>query len=209
MEKIRNKESSYPVGKVDSLTLHPLNFQEYISVKQPDLLPFTGPIDWLVKTGLALPVYLIEQPAIPLRSRRKANRFKLYLFDTGLLGTMADIPFESILNQDYGTYKGYMAENFTAQELAASGVREFFSWQGRTSEIEYLLTCKDKIIPVEVKSGIRTRARSLEVYRNKFNPELCVKISAGSISRRDNELNIPLYCAGKLKTILLSAIQSE
>jgi predicted AAA+ superfamily ATPase len=312
--------SSYPVGKVDSLTLHPLNYQEYINAKRPDLLPyfikalkfekipeamhqllweelknyylvggmpeaisiffekggggleacdavrkthfrliegfqsdfakhsgswnashisrvwesipeqitrvmdasvsrflfkgvipnkskfsqFSGPIDWLVKTGLALPVYLIEQPAIPLRSRRKPNKLKLYLFDTGLLGTMANIPFESILKQDYGTYKGYMAENYTAQELIAAGHRDLFSWQGRTSEIEFLLTSKDRIIPVEVKSGTRTRARSLEVYRDKYDPPFRVKISARSSNRRGKELNIPLYCVGNTSTILMS-----
>ncbi|MCK5154151.1 MAG: ATP-binding protein, partial [Spirochaetales bacterium] len=58
---------------------------------------FEGPIDWLVKTGLAIPVYLVEQPAIPLKSRARKNMVKLYLFDIGLMNTMAGIPYESIL----------------------------------------------------------------------------------------------------------------
>jgi hypothetical protein len=30
-----------------------------------------GPIDWLIQSGLMMPVYIIDSPAIPLRSRRK------------------------------------------------------------------------------------------------------------------------------------------
>jgi uncharacterized protein len=94
---------------------------------------FEGPIDWLNQAGLCLQVYIVESPAIPLRGRRKSNLFKLFLHDIGLLGCMADIPLQSILLQDYGTYKGYLAENYIARELTSAGITELYSWRGRTS----------------------------------------------------------------------------
>ena len=62
-----------------------------------------------------------------------------------------DVPIASILDQNYGTYKGYYAENFVAQELTASGRAPLYSWHGRQSEIEFLLPREDGAIPVEVK----------------------------------------------------------
>lgn len=162
---------------------------------------FEGPIDWLVKTGLAIPVYLIEQPAIPLKSRARKNMVKLYLFDIGLMNTMAGIPYESILKQDYGSYKGYIAENYVAQELVSEGVKELYFWQGKTSEIEFLVSVKDQIIPVEVKSGNRTRARSLEVYQNKYAPPISIVISSKRLTKTDKRIYIPLYNAGKVGLI--------
>ncbi len=162
---------------------------------------FEGPIDWLVKTGLAIPVYLVEQPAIPLKSRARKNMVKLYLFDIGLMNTMAGIPYESILKQDYGSYKGYMAENYVAQELVSEGFKELFFWQGKTSEIEFLINVKDKILPVEVKSGSRTQARSLNVYKNKYSPIISIVISAKSITKTEKKIYIPLYNAGQVSRI--------
>ena len=162
---------------------------------------FEGPIDWLVKTGLAIPVYLVEQPAIPLKSRARKNMVKLYLFDIGLMNTMAGIPYESILKQDYGSYKGYMAENYVAQELVSGGVKELFFWQGKTSEIEFLISAKDKIIPVEVKSGSRTRARSLDVYEKKYLPAVNIVVSSKRVTKTDKRIYVPLYNAGKIGLI--------
>jgi predicted AAA+ superfamily ATPase len=155
-----------------------------------------GPIDWLVQSGLVVPVYIVESPAIPLRSRRKNNNFKLFLFDIGLLGCMADIPIGSVLSQDFGTYKGFFAENYVAQELQSSGVPQLYSWRGRTSEVEFLVAVEKNVIPVEVKSGSRLhRAKSLSVYREKYKPKATVGISAAPERISGNHHNLPLYKA--------------
>jgi hypothetical protein len=62
--------------------------------------------------------------------------FKLFLFDIGLLGCMANIPIRSVLSQDFGSYKGFLAENYVAQELQSSGVSQLYSWKGRTSSFK-------------------------------------------------------------------------
>ena len=155
-----------------------------------------GPIDWLVQSGLVMPVYIVESPAIPLGSRRKTNNFKLFLFDIGLLGCMADIPVGSVLSQDFGTFKGFYAENYVAQELQSSGVPQLYSWRGRTSEVEFLVAVEKNVIPVEVKSGSRLhRAKSLSVYREKYKPKATVGISAAPERISGNHHNLPLYKA--------------
>jgi predicted AAA+ superfamily ATPase len=164
-----------------------------------------GPIDWLFKSGLIIKVFIVNTPALPLKNFKKDNIFKLYLFDTGLLGCMTDLPFDSILNQDYGRYKGFYAENFTAQEFTAAeyggtGNQELFSWAGKNSEIEFLKVIDTTVVPVEVKSGQRTKAKSLLVYKNKYSPQLQIKITANNLQRENTQIhNYPLYLAGKIK----------
>lgn len=158
-----------------------------------------GPIDWLVKAGLIVKVHLVEKPEVPLRAFSKTNLFKLYLFDVGMLGCMVDMPFDSILSQDYGTYKGCYAENLVAQELCAAGRTPLYSWRGRQSEIEFLLTRENGVIPVEVKAGIRANSKSLAVYAEKYAPPLRIKVTARNLDRSTADChNIPLYLAGKL-----------
>ncbi|MEI8139132.1 MAG: AAA family ATPase [bacterium] len=168
----------------------------------PERSKFTqleGPIDWLVKTGLILKVPVVEKPMLPLRAFAKPNLFKLYLFDVGMLGCMLDLPIASILNQDYGTYKGYYAENLVAQEMTTAGHAPLYSWFGRQSEIEFLMIRESDVIPVEVKAGIRAHSRSLSAYAEKYSPPLKIKVTARNLDRTTPEChNIPLYLAGKL-----------
>jgi predicted AAA+ superfamily ATPase len=161
-----------------------------------------GPIDWLIKAGLVLRSYIVDTPKIPLKAYARDNTFKLFMFDTGLLGCMLDIPLYAIMNQDYGQYKGYYAENFVAQEFVAADVRDLYSWTGRHSEIEFLRVIADSVVPVEVKSGLRTKAKSLAAYTAKYSPELRIKISGNNLSRKDPAFhNYPIYLAGRIQAM--------
>jgi hypothetical protein len=74
-------------------------------------------IDWLENAGLVLKIYIVSESKIPLKAYKKENSFKLVLFDVGILGAMCDLAPETILAHDYGSYKGYFAENYVAQTL--------------------------------------------------------------------------------------------
>ncbi len=111
---------------------------------------------------------------------------------------MLNLPIRSILEQDYGITKGYLAENFVAQELLAAGVGELYSWTERNSEIEFLIYVDGDIVPVEVKAGHRTMAKSIGQFLIKYSPNRAVKLSANQFSKTNQIINLPLYLAGKL-----------
>ncbi|MCK4764480.1 MAG: hypothetical protein KAW12_19935 [Candidatus Aminicenantes bacterium] len=70
---------------------------------------------------------------------------------------------------------------------------------GKSSEIEFLRVMGDRVVPIEVKSGQRTRAKSLLFYRSKYSPELLIKVSANNLQREAGQLfNYPLYLAVKI-----------
>ena len=157
-----------------------------------------GAIDWLEKASLVHKCFVTDTATIPLKAYRKENRFKLYSFDVGVLGALAEVPFQSIVQQDYGSYKGFYAENFVAQELLAqSSSKTLFSWVGRQSEIEFLKSVGTKIIPIEVKAGKNTRSRSLSVYKDRYHPK-CSAVFYGGNDKdltRNNTWYVPLYLA--------------
>lgn len=162
-----------------------------------------GPIDWLLGAGLVYKVPICEKSQIPFKSFTKANIFKLYVFDIGLLGCMLDLDPHTIMSQDYGLIKGFFAENFVASELTSNGEKNLYSWSERESEIEFLLDINGIVIPVEVKSGIRTKAQSLRQYLIKYNPELAVMLSGKPLDLQKRPvLSYPLYYTGKLVSSL-------
>lgn len=117
------------------------------------------------------------------------------MFDVGQLSHMLGLNFQEIKQQSF-EYKGYIAENFVQQELATIGFEPSFSWNDARAEIEFIQAdLQGNIIPIEVKSGKRTQAKSLESYRQKCQPIKTIKLTAtqGSSPLEKHNLVYPLY----------------
>ncbi|BFM04939.1 ATP-binding protein [Halioxenophilus aromaticivorans] len=157
---------------------------------------FETAIHWLNCCRLALPNYPIEGlPKSPLAAYKKENMVKLFLFDVGLLNHILGSSYKEIKQQNY-EYKGYLAENFVQQELTAIGVDPSYSWNDARAEIEFILaTDEGDIVPVEVKSGKRTRAKSLASYVEKCTPSKTFKLTGtqGSSALEQTNIVMPLY----------------
>lgn len=157
-----------------------------------------GAIDWLIAAGLVLKVNIVNSGNLPLQAYTKENTFKLLLFDIGILGSMGGLSPRAILDYDYGSYKGYFAENFVAQELVCSGISKLFCWTEKTAEVEFLTEIDGNTIPIEVKSGHVTKAKSLKVFSEKYKPPYQVIISGKSlnIDLENGVHSYPLYLSG-------------
>lgn len=159
-----------------------------------------GPIDWLTKAGLVKKVTMVNSGNLPLPAYAKDNTFKLYCFDTGLLGALGNLPPQVILDYDYGSYKGYFAENFAAQEFQGAEEQALYYWRERTAEVEFVREFEGNVIPIEIKSGWVTQAKSLKVFAEKYKPPYRIVLS-GKPFQMDYEHKIqflPLYLAGKI-----------
>ena len=170
--------------------------------------PLEGPISWLEHAGLLYKVPICNHAGIPLKAYTKNNFFKLHLFDIGILGTMLELSPGTVIRNDYGTAKGYFMESFVMGELKKSINTGIYSWTERNSEIEFIINQFEKIIPIEVKSGKRTKAKSLAQYLIKYNPDLAVKFADVPLAPKGKGpvWNIPLYFAGKLTELLEAVI---
>ncbi|MGY5612202.1 ATP-binding protein [Vibrio brasiliensis] len=159
---------------------------------------YESAITWLQKCQLVLKNYPTEgQPKAPLVAHIKENTFKLYLLDVGLLHHLLDTSYLEIKRQGH-EYKGYIAENFVQQELASLGIEPTFSWSDARAEMELIISDElGRIIPVEIKSSNRTRAKSLPSYITKCRPHKTIKLTGTQASPTTETLNIeiPLYYA--------------
>ena len=158
-----------------------------------------GPIDWLNKTKLISKNYPItHEPKPPLNIQIKENFFKLFLFDVGLLGHMAGMSYEDQRRQT-ANFKGFIAENFVQNELIAQGLDQTYSWEQNRAQIEFVIrNNQGNIVPVEVKSGKRTQAKSLTSYIDRYKPSTAIKL-VGARGGKHGILNtVPLYYASKI-----------
>lgn len=166
---------------------------------------YDSAINWLQKCQLVLKNYPIEgQPKAPLVAHKKENTFKLFLLDVGLLNHLLDTSYLEIKRQGH-EYKGYIAESFVHQELASLSIEPTFSWSDARAEMELIISDEiGRIIPVEIKSSNRTRAKSLPSYIAKCSPHKTIKLTGTKGSPTTEVLNIemPLYYAEFLVTHL-------
>ncbi|MDO8272591.1 MAG: AAA family ATPase [Gammaproteobacteria bacterium] len=167
-----------------------------VSARKSRYAEFESAITWLHQCRLALKNYPIEgHPRSPLSAYQKDSMVKLFLFDVGLLNHMLNTSYKEIKQQGY-EYKGYIAENFVQQELAALGIEPSFSWNDARAEIEFIVTNESgQIVPIEVKSGKRTRAKSLQSYIEKCDPHKTIKLTGtqGSSPLEQKNIVMPLY----------------
>jgi uncharacterized protein len=141
---------------------------------------YENALQWLVNAGLVHQVTHISDPKIPLTAYEDIRHFKLFAFDIGLLRRLAGLSSASILiaDQHFMEFKGAMAENAFAQEMMAYGFKKLHFWtSGNTAEIDFIITNETQIVPVEIKSSERVRSKSLEVYDQKYLPDVKVRVS--------------------------------
>ena len=157
--------------------------------------------DWLEKAGLIIRVPIIAKPQTPLSAYSEESVFKCYLFDTGILGAMSELDPRSIFAYEYGSYKGYFAENFVAQALTADLQQTLYCWQHQRAEVEFLIQQGDTIIPIEVKAGHVTRSKSLQRYCEQYQPPYRIILSGNllNINLEQQVKNLPLYLTGALQ----------
>ena len=110
---------------------------------------------WLAKAGIAIPVYNVDSPKPPLELAQKANLFKLFMNDVGLLASQyaAGIQLE-ILSGNIEINFGAIYENYVAQELRAHGNSKIYYFNSKKhGEVDFLIETAKGVSPIEVKSG--------------------------------------------------------
>ena len=167
---------------------------------------FQTVIDYLANTHLLSKSPIIEgRPSMPLSTQASAGKFKLFCHDVGILHALLEIPYQKIVQQSF-PYKGYVAENFAQNELLVNGITTTYSWRNtRSAELEFLISnAIGDIIPIEIKSGKNTKAKSLNLYIQQYSPtkayKLCDLIGGG---RETNTHTRPLYYTCHAATSLL------
>lgn len=163
-------------------------------------------LSWLIDCGLVYQVNRVKDCKIPLSAYQDFNAFKLYLLDVGLLCAMAKIDSKTIIegNEIFIEFKGSLAEQFVLTEVKTNIDTPIFYWssEGGTAELDYIIQLNGNNIPIEVKANENLQAKSLKVFVNKYNTKINVRTSMSDYRKEDWLINIPLYLIGNINKII-------
>ncbi len=160
---------------------------------------FESAVEWLRKAGLIYVSVNVSAPRLPLGGYEEQDCFKVYALDCGLLGAMVDISSQAIVTGDrlFSEYNGAFVENFVATELARKNEGSLHYWTSENiAEVDFLLVHEDRILPLEVKSGLNRNIKSLRVYSEKYGASRLYRTSPRNFESRNDFANIPLYAIG-------------
>ena len=151
----------------------------------------------------------VKNPSISLSQTKSFEEYKLYLIDTGLFTTLL-FNNESKVNEDIyikllrdklPENLGYLYENVVAQILVSSGRKLYYhTWRQdrnlHSYEIDFLITNKTKIIPIEVKSSRIKPHHSLDIFIKKYSKSIDDKwiLSQHDVYKFSDIKIWPIYC---------------
>ncbi|MCQ2973958.1 MAG: ATP-binding protein [Bacteroidales bacterium] len=155
-------------------------------------------LEWLKDAGLIYKVNRIKSAHLPLSAYEDFSAFKIFMLDIGLTIAMCKLPSEIIIDGDklFQDYKGALTEQYVLQQINFFNDTDIFYWsnESNTSEIDFIIQQRGKIIPIEVKASENLQSKSLYAFIKK-NPELHgIRFSMSLYREQDWLTNIPLYC---------------
>ena len=154
--------------------------------------------------------YHANDPSVGLSNNMDLGKFKMFIGDTGLFVTLMfkdkdyidNVIYEKLLNDKLSANLGYLYENVVAQTLVANGYNLFYhTIYNETSkhnyEIDFLISKKNKICPIEVKSSGYNTHKSLDVFSNKYSSRILDKylVYTKDLSKEKDIKCIPVYMA--------------
>lgn len=152
---------------------------------------------WIREAGVAIGVYNIEEPKLPLELAKLRNLFKLFSNDVGLLACQyADGIQLRILNNDIDINYGSIYENAVAEELYSHGLKLYYFNSKKQGELDFVIKLDDKLLPIEVKSGknyLRHNALKNVIENKDYEIEKAYVLYNENIKRVGNIVYLPIY----------------
>lgn len=152
---------------------------------------------WLKDAGVALPVYNVEAPVIPLLASKSSNVFRLFSSDIGLLTSAYPAATKiELINKNGEVNNGAHFENAVAQQLLCNGFELYFCKKKNIGELDFLIEMDGKVVPIEVKSGKAYRThKALDHFMNvsDYHIEKAFVFSTGNVEKDGKVMYLPIY----------------
>lgn len=154
---------------------------------------------WMKKAGVAIPVYNVEEPRIPLKLNQQRNLFKLFQNDVGLLAYQYANGIQlRILSGEVNINFGAIYENVVAQELLAQGFGQLYYFNSKKQgEVDFVIEAGDgTVLPIEVKSGKdyeRHNALANILDNEEYNLSKAIILCNDNVSVQGKKTYLPIY----------------
>lgn len=193
-----NSESNKIISAFDSIPLQLAKdnqkFQYKVISKGATSSIFGPAILWLKNSGIVNQVFRVV-PQMPLAMYKDLSSFKLYMSDVGLFVNKAKYPLYQMDLKVQPTMiaMGPLTENYVANELKVNNYDLYYWESSGMAEVDFVIQKDMDIIPIEVKSGIHTKSRSLDIYIKENNPKYAIRVSEKNFGFEGNIKSVPLY----------------
>ena len=168
---------------------------------------YRGCVEWLNDAGIVNLSHAMTFPELPIKGNYDADRFKIYMADTGLLVAQLDDEAQQDLraNENLGVYKGGLYENIVGESLVKQGYDlVYFKKADSTLEQDFFVRTARNLVPVEVKAkgGCAQSLRTLIRSEHYSDISWGIKFHGGNIGFSNNILTLPYYTAFLLRRML-------
>ena len=162
----------------------------------------------LVASKTVLISYHSSDPSVGIATSLNPQRFRLFMADTGLMVTLMfkdrdfteNIVYERLLNDKLSKNLGMLYENIVAQTLASNGSKLFYytfydEVQKRRFEVDFLLSHRNKLSPIEVKSSSYRKHRSIDEFSDRYSDRINFKyvVHNKDLKQVGEMLYLPFY----------------
>ena len=170
-------------------------FQYSVVQKGGSVTIFGESIEWLKYAGVVLKCQKITKGEMPIKVYVDLSDFKLFMSDTGMLSMQSGIAPQAILSplETLNFFIGAIAENYVAQSFSANLIPLLYWKNDNTAEVDFVIQKGMDVIPVEVKSGVRVRSKSLGIFIEKYKSPYGIRISKKNFGFENNIKSVPLY----------------
>ena len=170
-------------------------FQYKIVQKGGTATIFGESIEWLNFAGTILKCQKITEGNIPIAVYQYFPDFKLYMSDVGMLTLKSQIPVSLLLAEgsEDNTFMGAFIENYVAQAFTANKIPLYYWKNDNTAEVDFVIQQGINVVPVEVKRGVNTRSKSLNIFVKQYKCPYAIRISQKNFGFENGIKSVPLY----------------
>lgn len=158
-------------------------------------------LEFLNINGLVHKCYKVSEIKAPLSKVKDTDSFKLYLNDTGLLGSQMHLSRLKFLTDNVSKYILY--ENMVANSIMSCGYNLYYYQSDGKAEVPFLVQSRTgKILPIEIVNKNMSKSKSLSLIMNRFELTEAVRVTEDNFSVKKGIFYVPIYACFCLKDYL-------
>lgn len=115
--------------------------------------------------------------------RKRSSSPKFQVHNTALITALQAQSFKQIMNQPdrWGRWiESAMGAHLLNSQM--TGDLSLYYWRQSSYEVDFVLQLKDKVIGIEVKTGLIKNTRGIEMFQQKFKPDKMIMVGKDGIT---------------------------